>query len=36
MDNFPAYKLAIEQLGEELSFSNTKVIWLPPNATLVH
>lgn len=33
MDNFPAHEAAVEQLGE---LSNTKVMWLPPNATSVY
>jgi DDE superfamily endonuclease len=34
MDNFSAHEVALEQLPDSLS--NTKVMWLPPNATSVH
>ena len=34
MDNFSAHEVAVEQLKESLI--NTKVRWLPPNATAIH
>ena len=34
MDNFSAHEVAVEQLTESLT--NTKVMWLPPNATAIH
>ena len=34
MDNFPAHKAGLEQLGDSLQ--NTKVMWLPPNATSIY
>lgn len=34
MDNFSAHEVAVEQLTESLT--NTKVKWLPPNATAIH
>jgi hypothetical protein len=36
MDNFSAHELAIEQIEESIHLTNTKVMWLPPNATSVH
>ena len=36
MDNFSAYKVAVELLGGLDSLLNTKVMWLPPNATSIH
>ena len=37
MDNFSAYELAVEQIEEMTTLlTNTKVIWLPPNATSIH
>jgi hypothetical protein len=34
MDNFPAHELGVELRGDSLQ--NTKVMWLPPNATSIH
>ena len=34
MDNFPAHEAGLEQLRDSLQ--NTKVMWLPPNATSIH
>jgi hypothetical protein len=34
MDNFSAHKAGLEQLRDSLQ--NTKVMWLPPNATSIH
>jgi hypothetical protein len=34
--NFSAYKVAIEQIEEIKALTNTKVMWLPPNATSVY
>jgi hypothetical protein len=36
LDKFSFYKLAIELLKEANSFMNTKVNWLPLNATLIY
>ena len=37
MDNFSAHELAVEQIEEMTTpLTNTKVIWLPPNATSIH
>jgi len=36
IDNFSAYELAVEILEEAKSLANTKVMWLPLNATSVH
>ena len=36
MDNFSAHEVAVELLGGLDSLSNTKVMWLPPNATSIH
>jgi hypothetical protein len=36
MDNFSAQELAVEQIEEEVKLTNTKVMWLPPNATSIH
>ena len=36
IDNFSAYKLAVEILEEAKSLANTKVMWLLLNATLVY
>jgi hypothetical protein len=36
MDNFSAHELAMEQIGEEANLTNTKVMWLPQNATSIH
>ena len=37
MDNFSAHELAVEQMEElKIPLTNTKVMWLPPNATSVH
>ena len=37
MDNFLAHELAVEQIEEmNLPLTNTKVMWLPLNATLIH
>jgi hypothetical protein len=35
IDNFSAHELAIEQI-EGINLTNTKVMWLPPNATSIH
>ena len=34
MDNFSAYELGVELLKESKELMHTKVMWLPPNATL--
>jgi hypothetical protein len=34
MDDFSAHEVAVEQLNGSLT--NTKVMWLPPNATAIH
>jgi hypothetical protein len=36
MDNFSAHEVAIEQMEEIKALTNTKVMWLPPNATSVY
>jgi len=37
MDNFSAYELAVEQIEEMTTpLTNTKVMWLPPNATSIY
>jgi hypothetical protein len=36
MDNFSAHELAVEEIEEVNSLTNTKVMWLPPNATSIH
>ena len=36
MDNFSAHELGVELLEEAQALTNTKVMWLPPNATSVH
>jgi hypothetical protein len=37
MDNFSAHEFAVEQITEmTTSLINTKVMWLPPNATSIH
>ncbi len=36
MDNFSAHKVAVEQMEEIKALTNTKVKWLPPNATSIH
>jgi hypothetical protein len=36
IDNFSAYKLAVEQIKEEVNLTNTKVMWLPLNATSIY
>jgi hypothetical protein len=36
MDNFSAHELAVEQIEEGVNLTNTKVMWLPPNATSIY
>lgn len=36
MDNFSAHELGVELLEEANELTNTKVMWLPPNATSIH
>jgi hypothetical protein len=36
MDNFSAHEVAVEQLMEAQQLTNTKIMWLPPNATSHH
>jgi hypothetical protein len=36
MDNFSAHELAVEMMDIEGTLTNTKVKWLPPNATSIH
>jgi hypothetical protein len=36
MDNFSAHKLAVEQIEEGVNLTNTKVMWLPLNATFIY
>ena len=36
MDNFSAHEVAVELLGGSDSLTNTKVMWLPPNATSIY
>jgi len=36
MDNFSAHKLAVEIMEEAKDLTNTKIKWLPPNATSIY
>ena len=36
MDNFSAHELGVEIMEEANELINTKVMWLPPNATSIH
>jgi hypothetical protein len=36
IDNFSAHELAVKEIEEVNSLTNTKVMWLPPNVTSIH
>jgi hypothetical protein len=36
IDNFSAHELAVEQIEEGVNLTNTKVMWLSPNATSIY